>query len=88
VLRNWRGSDTPAPSVKLMEINEASFDLQSRIWIRDPGDSDFLGIRGRFVKDVTDRFEAAGISIPYPHRTVEGSLDTSGRERSEAISDD
>jgi len=80
--------DDPAPSVKLMEINEASFDLQSRIWIREPGDSDFLGIRGRFVKDVTDRFEAAGISIPYPHRTVEGSLDTSGRGRSEAISDD
>jgi small-conductance mechanosensitive channel len=69
--------EEPAPSVKLMDINEASFDLQGRIWIRDPGDSDFLGIRGRFVKDVTDRFEAAGISIPYPHRTVEGSLDTS-----------
>jgi small conductance mechanosensitive channel len=80
--------EEPEPSVKLMEINEASFDLQGRIWIRDPGDSDFLGIRGRFVKDVTDRFEAAGISIPYPHRTVEGSLDTSARGPSEVVSDD
>jgi len=80
--------EEPTPSVKLMEINEASFDLQGRIWIRDPGDSDFLGIRGRFVKDVTDRFEAAGISIPYPHRTVDGSLDTSARGRSGAVSDD
>ncbi|AZH26492.1 mechanosensitive ion channel family protein [Haloplanus aerogenes] len=80
--------EEPAPSVKLMEINEASFDLQGRIWIRDPGDSDFLGIRGRFVKDVTDRFEAAGISIPYPHRTVDGSLDTSSRVRSGFVSDD
>jgi len=43
-----------------MEINEASFDLQGRVWIRDPDDSDFLGIRGRFVKDVTERFAAAG----------------------------
>mgnify|MGYP000294843600 CR=1 FL=1 len=80
--------EEPKPSVKLMEINEASFDLQGRIWICDPGDSDFLGIRGRFVKDVTDRFEAGGISIPYPHRTVEGSLDTSARGRPEGLSDD
>lgn len=80
--------EEPAPSVKLMEINEASFDLQGRIWIRDPGDSDFLGIRGRFVKDVTERFAAAGISIPYPHRTVEGSLDTSARGPSGVVSDD
>ncbi|WP_338738218.1 mechanosensitive ion channel family protein [Haloplanus salilacus] len=80
--------DDPEPSVKLMEINEASFDLQSRIWIRDPGDSDFLGIRGRFVKDVTDRFEAAGISIPYPHRRVEGSIDTSPPGDAGAVSDD
>jgi len=65
----------PAPSVRLVEINEASFGLQSRIWIEDPGNSDFLGIRGRFVQSVTERFEEAGITIPYPHRTVDGSLD-------------
>jgi hypothetical protein len=27
------------------------FGLQSRIWIRDLGESDFLGIRGRFPGD-------------------------------------
>ncbi|MFA1609834.1 mechanosensitive ion channel family protein [Halobellus rubicundus] len=68
--------DDPAPSVRLVEINEASFGLQSRIWIEDPGGSDFLGIRGRFVQSVTERFEEAGITIPYPHRTIDGSLDT------------
>ena len=66
--------DDPAPSVRLIEINEASFGLQSRIWISDPGESDFLGIRGQFIQRVTDRFEAEGITIPYPHRTVDGSL--------------
>ncbi|WP_299335512.1 mechanosensitive ion channel family protein [Haloplanus sp.] len=80
--------DEPEPSVILMEISESSFDLQSRIWIRDPGDSDVLGIRGRFVKDVTDRFEAAGISIPYPHRRVEGSIDTSAPGDAGVVSDD
>ena len=67
--------DDPEPSVRLIEINEASFGLQSRIWISDPGNSDFLGIRGRFIQSVTDRFEGEGITIPYPHRTVDGSLE-------------
>jgi len=72
--------EEPEPSVKLVEINEASFGLQSRIWISDPGSSDFLGIRGRFVQAVTDRFEQEGVTIPYPHRTIDGSLDApSGR---------
>ncbi len=80
--------DDPAPSVKLTEINEASFGLQSRIWIRDPGESDFLGIRGRFIQDVTERFEHAGIEIPYPHRTVEGSLDIPSPAEAGLTSDD
>jgi small-conductance mechanosensitive channel len=80
--------EEPEPSVKLMEGNEASFDLQGRIWIRDLGDSDCLGTREQFVKHVTERVAAAGISIPYPHRTVEGSLDTSARGPSGVMSDD
>jgi len=68
----------PELSVKLVEINEASFGLQSRIWIHDPGDSDFPGIRGQFVQSVTERFERKGITIPYPHRTIEGRLDGTG----------
>ena len=71
----------PEPSVKLIEIDETSFGLQSRVWIRDPGQSDFLGIRGRFVQSVTERFEREGVTIPYPHRTIEGALDTAGHAR-------
>jgi len=78
----------PEPSVRLVEINEASFGLQSRIWIDDPGNSDFLGIRGRFVQSVTERFEAAGITIPYPHRTVDGSLERTGPSPTGRVSDD
>jgi small-conductance mechanosensitive channel len=78
----------PEPSVKLVEINEASFGLQSRVWIRDPGDSDFLGIRGRFVQGVTERFEREGVTIPYPHRTVQGRLDTRDTGRSDVAPGD
>jgi len=70
----------PEPSVKLIELNESSFGLQSRIWIEDPGGSDFLGIRGRFVQAVTERFEREGVTIPYPHRTIEGRLEGPGTE--------
>jgi len=80
--------DDPEPSVKLIEINEASFGLQSRIWIQNPGDSDFLGIRGRFVQAVTEEFERAGISIPYPHRSIDGSLDVPDRAQPGTPSDD
>jgi hypothetical protein len=44
------------------------------IGIRDPGGSDFLGIPGEFVQRVTEQFERARITIPYPHRTIEGNL--------------
>ena len=67
--------------MKLIEIDEASFGLQSRVWIRDPGQSDFLGIRGRFVQLVTERFEREGVTIPYPDRTIEGALNTAGHAR-------
>jgi small-conductance mechanosensitive channel len=77
----------PEPSVRLIEINDASFGLQSRIWIEDPGDSDFLEIRGRFIQRVTDRFEAEGIRIPYPHRTIDGSLDDGGPHAPETVPD-
>ncbi|MFC6874102.1 mechanosensitive ion channel family protein [Halobellus marinus] len=80
--------EDPEPSVRLIEINEASFGLQSRIWISDPGGSDFLGIRGQFVQAVTDRFEEEGITIPYPHRTIDGSLEGAGSAPAGAVSDD
>ena len=67
--------DDPEPSVKLIELNDSSFGLQSRIWIEEPGQSDFLGIRGQLVQNVSERFAEEGIRIPYPHRTVEGRLD-------------
>jgi small conductance mechanosensitive channel len=73
----------PEPSVKLTELNESSFGLEGRIWIEDPGRSDFLGIRGRFVQAVTERFEQEEVTIPYPHRTLDGSLEEPGTEQGE-----
>lgn len=79
--------DEPEPDVKLLEINESSFGLQGRIWIADPGGSNFLGIRGQFVQAVTERFDREDVTIPYPRRTVEGTLDRPGDGRPEWLSD-
>ncbi|MDZ7701326.1 MAG: mechanosensitive ion channel family protein, partial [Halobacteriales archaeon] len=72
--------EEPAPSVKLIELNDSSFGLQSRIWITDPGGSDFLGIRGQLVQNVSERLAEEGITIPYPHRTLEGQIDGPGTD--------
>jgi small-conductance mechanosensitive channel len=70
--------DDPAPSVRLIELGDSSVGLQSRFWIRDPGRSDFVRIRGEYVTAVKERFDAEDINIPYPNRTIGGGLELSG----------
>jgi small-conductance mechanosensitive channel len=67
--------DDPAPSVRLTELGDSSVVLTSRIWIGDPSRSDFVKTRGQYVTTVKQRFDAADITIPYPNRTIEGSID-------------
>jgi small conductance mechanosensitive channel len=67
--------DSPEPSVRLTELGDSSVGLQSRIWIRNPSRGDFVKTRGEYVKRVKKRFDAEGIDIPYPHRTITGGLE-------------
>ncbi|MEF8778859.1 MAG: mechanosensitive ion channel family protein [Natronomonas sp.] len=67
--------DNPEPSVRLTELGDSSVGLQSRIWIQDPSRGDFVKTRGEYVKRVKQRFDAEGIDIPYPHRTITGGLE-------------
>jgi small-conductance mechanosensitive channel len=69
------GFEDPELTVRLVDINDASFGLRSRIWTEDPGQSDFPGIRGGLIRAVTDRFETARITVPYPRRTVDGTIE-------------
>lgn len=69
--------DDPAPSVRLVELGDSSVGLQSRIWIANPSRADFVKTRGEYVKTVKERFDAEGINIPYPNRTIGGELDLS-----------
>ncbi|MFB6103806.1 MAG: mechanosensitive ion channel family protein [Halobacteriaceae archaeon] len=66
--------EDPEPSVRLTELGDSSVGLQARIWIDDPGRSDFVKTRADFVTAVKERFDEAGIDIPYPTRTLDGDI--------------
>ena len=66
--------EEPGPSVRLTELGDSDVGLQSRIWIENPARSDFVRIRGEYVTDVKQRFDEAGIDIPYPQRVLHGGL--------------
>ena len=73
--KNAQIMEDPAPSVRLTELGDSSVGLQSRIWIDDPARSDFVRVKSDYVQAVKERFDEEGIDIPYPVRTIEGSLD-------------
>ena len=66
--------DDPEPSVRLTELADSYVGLQSRIWIADPSRSDFVRVRGEYVQDVKERFDDAGIDIPFPQRELSGHV--------------
>lgn len=79
--------DDPAPSVRLVELGDSSVGLQSRIWIDNPSRSDFVKIRAEYVQTVKERFDEAGINIPYPNRTIGGELAVEGGALVESAED-
>jgi len=66
--------EDPDPSVRLVELGDSSVGLQSRIWIEHPTRSDFTKVRGEFVTNVKERFDDAGIVIPFPQRDLSGQV--------------
>jgi small-conductance mechanosensitive channel len=73
--------DEPAPSVRVVELGDSSVGLQARIWIDDPDRSKVVGTRAAYVQAVKEEFDAAGIDIPYPNRTIGGGLDLDGLDQ-------
>jgi small-conductance mechanosensitive channel len=63
----------PEPTAPVADLADSAVVLNGRPWI-DPRESSAAGIRAEFVQAVKERFDADGISIPYPHTTVEGGI--------------
>lgn len=59
--------DEPPPTVVPLKFGESAVLLQLRAWVRTP---DFWGVRWDLTESVKRELQAAGITIPYPQRTV------------------
>lgn len=66
--------EEPEPNVRLTELGDSHVGLQARIWIEKPGRSDFVKTRSEYVQSVKERFDEEGIDIPFPNRTLSGSV--------------
>ena len=70
--------DEPEPSVRLTALADSYVGLTSRFWIANPSRSDFVRTRGEYVGTVKDRFDEAGIEIPFPQRDLSGAVTVAG----------
>ena len=67
--------DDPGVTVRLTELGDSYVGLKSRFWIADPSRSDFVKTRSEYIQTVKERFDDAGIDIPYQIRTLNGAVD-------------
>lgn len=66
--------DDPEPSVRITDLGDSSVALQTRIWIANPTRTEFKSTQSDLTKNVKERFDEEGVDIPYPHRTLTGSV--------------
>lgn len=74
----------PAPVVRVHELADNSVNLIARPWVRT---ADYWDVYWDLMREVKERFDAAGIGIPFPQRdlhvpgTIEVKLADGGAER-------
>lgn len=65
--RNPLCLDQPAPLIIMRGFGDSSLDLQFSVWtLRE----NFLAMRNAIQEEIKLAFDAAGIEIPFPHRTL------------------
>jgi small conductance mechanosensitive channel len=57
----------PAPQIAVSNLGDSSVDFIVRPWVNA---SDFWAVKFDFTKAVKEKFDAEGISIPFPQRDV------------------
>ena len=57
----------PAPAVSVGELADSSVNLNVRPWVAS---GDYWGVRSDLLETIKTRFDAEGISIPFPQREV------------------
>ncbi|HEX7038345.1 MAG TPA: mechanosensitive ion channel family protein [Pseudomonadales bacterium] len=68
--RNPLCLDEPAPLFIFQGFGESALELQLSLWAQR---QNFLALRNSVTAEIKAAFDAAGIEIPFPHRTLEAS---------------
>lgn len=69
----------PAPTIKLHELGDSSVNFICRPWSKT---SDYWGVYWDITRAVKERFDAEGVTIPFPQRDVHiynESVDNNGK---------
>ena len=62
-----RAMKDPEPMVMVGELSDSSVNLIVRVWVSS---ADYSPTKSGLLKAIKERFDAAGISIPFPQRSV------------------
>lgn len=62
-----RSKSDPAPVIEVDELGDSSVNIICRVWVDG---SDYFPTKWALTKAVKERFDASGVSIPFPTRSV------------------
>jgi len=62
-----RAKSDPAPVIAVDNLGESSVDIICRVWVEQ---ADYFAVKWALTKAIKQRFDAEGVSIPFPCRTV------------------
>jgi len=65
--RNPYSLDEPAPIIIFKGFGDSALEFMFGVWFSK---SDFLQLRNSIMREIKERFDAEGIEIPFPHRTL------------------
>lgn len=63
-----KSSENPAVEVRLISFSDSGQQLRAWVWARDPTTG--FNLKCDLLKSIKERFDAEGIRIAYPHRTI------------------
>jgi small conductance mechanosensitive channel len=57
----------PEPVIRVTELADSSVNLICRPWVKT---QDYWTVHGELMRAVKERFDAEGLSIPFPQRDI------------------
>jgi small-conductance mechanosensitive channel len=65
--------DEPAPILIFTDFGDSALEFLFGLWFAK---TDYLLLKNSIMDDIKERFDAEGIEIPFPHRTVYAGSET------------